>query len=559
MGETMSRADNFWFNMDEPTNLMIITAFMAFGEPVDFRRLQATIETRLSVFPRFQMRVVRTVSGVPAPRWEVDPNFDVRSHVHRLGLPSPGDKTALQELVSSLMNTPLDTSRPLWDVHLIENYGKGCAVFFRIHHCIADGIALIHVLLSATDRDPDAPWPEPDPERQPRSVSRPAFFPLASAFEGLREALSGARKIGARLASESTALLADPVRMLTTAKTAYDLAANAASVLGRLTFLAPDPNTPFKGRLGTRKRAVWTDPLPLENIKALGRAIANTTVNDVLIATVTGAMRHYLKTRNTRVNELDLRVMVPINIRRPGTEFELGNKFSTVVLQLPVYIEDPILRLKEVRRRMDLIKRSPEPYVVFGTLSAFGFLPPQLSKQAAHFFASKASGVLTNVPGPREPLYFAGSRIENIMFWVPRSANLGLGISILSYAGQVTLGIAADEKLMPDPEILLQGFEQELAALETRVRSGRVDGEPLVLHDRYREKGDLESASGPDRPRCRARTRRGTRCKNRALPEGEYCGVHAHLEHAAGTDAQPPEENVKRLKTIAELLEKLTD
>jgi len=251
---------------------------------------------------------------------------------------------------------------------------------------------------------------------------------------------------------------------------------------------------------------------------------------------------------------------VPINIRKPGTEFELGNKFSTVVLQLPVYIEDPILRLREVRRRMDMIKRSPEPYVVFGTLSALGYLPPRLSKQAAHFFASKASGVLTNVPGPREPLYFAGGRIENIMFWVPRSANLGLGISILSYAGQVTVGIAADEKLMPDPEVLLQGFENELAALEECVRSGRIDGEPLVLHDRYREAGSPEKATASQPPRCRARTRQGTRCKRRALPQGRYCRTHAHLEGAAGVqEGQPPENEDTRLESIAGLLEKLAD
>jgi WS/DGAT/MGAT family acyltransferase len=558
MNQPMSRTDNFWLSMDEPTNLMIITAFMVFEEPVDIRRLRATIDSRLSVFPRFRMRVVRPVPGVTATHWERDPDFDVRSHVHRLGLPAPGDKAALQELVSAMMNTPLDAGKPLWDVHLIENYGTGCVVLFRIHHCIADGIALIHVLLAAADREAEAPRPGPEAPQPARSAPPAPLRRLTAAFDNVGGILRNGQQLGARLVSESGRLLTDPARMVEMAADAYGMASHVTSVLGRLAVLPPDPHTPFKGRLGTRKRAVWSDPFALEEIKALGRAIAGATVNDVLIATVTGAMRLYLKSRHTRVNELDLRVMVPVNVRKPGTEFELGNKFSTVVLQLPVYIADPVLRLKEVRRRMDLIKRSPEPYVVFGTLSALGFLPPRMSKAAARFFASKTSGVLTNVPGPREPLYFAGSRIANMMFWVPRSATLGLGISILSYAGRVTVGIAADERLMPDPEVLLRGFEQELTALAQRIRAGRVDEEPLVLHDRYRETADSGAKSGPGRNRCRALTRRGTRCRRNALPEGRYCRTHAPTENAH-TAPETPTEAEERLRSIARLLEKLAE
>ena len=161
-------------------------------------------------------------------------------------------------------------------------------------------------------------------------------------------------------------------------------------------------------------------------------------------------MRRYLKTRNYPVNELDLRVTVPVNIRKPGTEFELGNKFSLVFLAMPIYVEDPILRLKEVKRRMDHLKESPDAIVNFGVVSAVGFLPPYVARKVANFFSNKASGVMTNVPGPRQPLYFAGRKISNIMFWVPRSGSIGLGISILSYDGKVTVGIAADEGLMPE-------------------------------------------------------------------------------------------------------------
>lgn len=564
MSESMSNADSFWFNMDEPTNLMVITAFMTFHRPVDIRRLRATIENRLSVFPRFRQRVVRPASGVGPPRWEADPDYDIRSQVRRIALPAPGDKAALQELVGSLMTVPLDPARPLWEVHLVENFGAGCVILFRIHHCIADGIALIHVLLASADSSPDAPWPEPEADRPTPKRARGALFPLHTATDSALRLLAGGRRLLGQAVAEGRKTLTDPGHVVRLAKSASDLATDVSSVLGRLTILPSDPKTPFKGRLGKRKRVAWTDPMDLQDVKTIRKAIEGTTLNDVLIAAVTGAMRHYLVHRQRRVNQLDLRVMVPVNIRRPGTEVELGNKFSTVVLQLPVYIEDPILRLREVHRRMDKIKQSPEPYVNFGTLSALGLLPPKVSKQAAHFFASKTSGVLTNVPGPKEPLYFAGRRIESMMFWVPRSADLGLGISILSYAGSVSLGVAVDEKLMPDPEVFLEGFTREFAEMTQRVRSGRIDADPLVLHDRYTEARG-ETASDPvkatlgRRTRCRAATRQGKRCKNNAIEDSPYCATHARLATSGRNDPGSGEEADDRLGYLTEILEELTE
>ena len=169
MAERMNHADNFWYCMDEPNNLMVITAFMEFEEPLDFNRLYATVESRLASFPRFQKRVVRPRSGIGLPTWQTDPNYDLRSHLQRVALPDPGGKSELQEMIANLMVSPLDPNRPLWKVHLIENYGKGCVLFFRIHHCIGDGIALTHVLLSTADKDPDAPWPKKQEKRKPGS------------------------------------------------------------------------------------------------------------------------------------------------------------------------------------------------------------------------------------------------------------------------------------------------------------------------------------------------------------------------------------------------------
>jgi diacylglycerol O-acyltransferase len=560
MVKTMTHADNFWLCMDEPANMMVITAFMEFEGPLDFKRLLATIESRLASFPRFQQRIIKPKSGVGLPSWETDPNYDLRSHIHRVALPNPGDKADLQEMINNLTVTSLDPSRPLWQIHLIENYGEGCVLFFRIHHCIADGISLIYVLLSTADTDPDAPWPTGKAKREKHAFTLRSALPFGSIMDTARAAVTRTRKMGTALIKEVSKAAANPEHLKNLARTTGRVPTDFAAVLSRLTIMKSDPNTPFKGRLGTRKRIAWSDPVPLAKIKEIGRAIKSATINDILIATVTGAMRSYLKTRNVPVNELDLRVTVPFNIRKPGTEFELGNKFSLVFLPLPVYLKDPVLRLKEVKRRMDRLKTSPEPYINFGLLNAIGYLPPDFAKQTARLFGNKASGVLTNVPGPRQPLYFAGSKIHNFMFWVPRSGNIGLGISILSYDGKVSLGIASDEGLMPDPQVLLACFDNELEYLLTLVQSGKIEEDPLVLHDRYNETRDVEKpdekketpaprpAAAGEPATCKALTKKGRPCSKKARPGSRYCGIH-----------RPQEKEDSRLKDVARLMKELTE
>lgn len=518
MSRSMSNADNFWLCMDDPTNLMVITAFMEFETPVDLKRLRATIETRLSSFPRFRKRVVRPASGIGVPVWEDDPHYDIRSHISRVALPTPGGKTELQEMVSDLMTTPLDPNKPLWQVHLIENYGNGCVILFRIHHCIADGIALVQVLLAAADTEPDAPWPEDLPEPQKRTSAFDVNWPLIGLVKRVQNATETGRKLGLRLVEEVGKSFLQWNHFLEWGRKGSEVTTEVGKVLSELMLMPSDPATAFKGGLGVRKCAAWTDPIPLETIKRVGHAIHGATINDVLISSVSGAMRRYLETRNYPVNKLDLRVLVPVNIRKPGTETELGNKFSLVFLPLPVYIEDPVLRLQEVKRRMDRLKTSPDAVVIFTLLSVVGVLPPYLAKTVLPFFSNKASAVLTNVPGPRQPLYFAGEKIHNMMFWVPRAGNIGLGISILSYDGKVTVGLAADEGLMPDAEVLLEGFESEFSHLLDLVDSGKIEHEPLVLHDRYQE------------TRCKGLTKNGQQCRRRAAPGSQYCSLHGGNE-----------------------------
>jgi len=334
MSQSMTNADNFWLCMDDPTNLMMITAFMEFEERIDFKRLRATIESRVSSFPRFRKKVVRPMSGMGTPTWEMDRHFDIRSHLHRVALPSPGGKAELQEMVSDMMAAPLDPHKPLWQVHLIENFGKGSVVLFRIHHCIADGIALIYVLLAAADSEADASWPEDLPQKQKKMSSYDFQWPIAGVIRGVERVKDASRKLGQKVAEEFKETVFDMDRLTESIRKSSHLSADVGGVLAKLALMPPDPSTAFKGKLGTRKNAVWTDPIPLDSIKSVGRSIRDATINDVLISSVTGAMRRYLKSRNYPVNTLDLNVLVPVNIRKPGTEVELGNKFSLIFLTL---------------------------------------------------------------------------------------------------------------------------------------------------------------------------------------------------------------------------------
>ncbi len=541
MSETMTQADNFWLSMDEPVNLMVITGFWEFAELLDYNRLYTTVEARLASFPRFRQKVVRPKTGIGLPKWVNDKNYDLSSHLHRVALPAPGDKNELSAMISGLMTMALDTNKPLWDIHLIENYKTGCALFFRLHHCIADGIALMHVLHSTADTDPDAPWPKPPAAGKKLRTRKGPIFSFNTMISDAKGALQKGQGISKKILKEVEKASANPTGLKSILKAVAKLPSDVAGVLSKHTIMNADPITAFKGKLQVAKQVTWTEPIDLDRIKKLGKTISSATLNDVLIATVTGSMRRYLKTRNTPINELDLSVTVPVNVRKPGTEFELGNKFSLVFLKLPVYLKDPILRLKEVKRRMDKLKVSADPYVNFGLLSAIGFLPTTAAQKAAQFFGNKASGVLTNVPGPKKPLYFAGKEISNLMFWVPRSGTIGLGISILSYNGKVTIGIASDKGLMPDPETLLEGFEDEFNSLIDIVQSGKINEGPLILHDRFAEKKSIKEtpvqkkmSEDIESTQCQAYTKAGKKCRNKAAAGNAFCYAHRQYQ-AEGT------------------------
>lgn len=439
----MSSVDAAWLGMEDPTNLMMVTGVMAMAGKVDVRRLRLLLDRRLAPFGRFHRRVVRPRSRGGASHWQDDERFDIENHVSHIALPAPGGDRALSELVSELMSTPLDFTKPLWHMHVVDGYESGSVVIARIHHCIGDGIALVRVMLSLTDESATAGPPHRRTERQPSST--PLDWLPAAIARGI---------------AAGQDLVANPERLGDLAR----LGAHGAYRLGRLVMLPPDPPTIFKGTLGRRKRAAWSEELPLDDFKLIGKAFG-ATVNDVLVAATAGALRRYLEKRGEPTSGLSIRASVPVNLRPADQAHRLGNSFGLVFLSLPVGVVDPVRRLRAIKEEMDGLKRSPEALVAFGVLSVMGLAPVEVEQIGLRFFGSKATAVLTNVPGPRQPLYLAGRKLERMMFWVPQSGHLGLGISILSYAGRVMLGIATDEGLVPDPERIVEAFRLELDAL----------------------------------------------------------------------------------------------
>jgi WS/DGAT/MGAT family acyltransferase len=450
----MSSVDAAWLGMEDPTNLMMVTGVLMLDGKLDIKRLRTILDKRLAPFGRFHQRVVRPRTRGNRPHWQDDAGLNIDDHVSHVALPEPGGDKALRELVSELMSTPLDATKPLWHVHVIDGYSTGSVMLARIHHSIADGIALVRVMLSLTDTSPSTP---PVPSRSEHTNDKGPLEWLPAA-------------VGRGLAAGQS-LLDDPGRVGDFAR----LGAEGAYRLGRLVALPPDPSTLFKGDLGRRKRAAWSEPLPLEDFKAIGKAFG-ATVNDVLVATATGALRRYLERRGETTTGVAIRASVPVNLRPPDQAHKLGNSFGLVFLTLPIGTVDPVRRLRAIKKEMDELKRSPDALIAYGLLNLLGLAPVEVEKLGLRFFGSKATAVLTNVPGPREPLYLAGRRVHKVMFWVPQSGRLGLGISILSYAGGVMLGVATDEGLVPDPERIVDAFGQEFRALRVAARAKRPQG-----------------------------------------------------------------------------------
>jgi diacylglycerol O-acyltransferase / wax synthase len=447
--QRVGNADAAWLHMDRPTNLMIVNSLMLFDEPISLDQLAEIYRSRLiGRYPRFSQRVENSLVPLQGPSWVDDDDFDLHRHLHHFGLPAPGDTAALQEVVGDLIATPLDRAKPLWDTYLIDGLDSGCAILTRMHHCIADGIALARVMLTLTDTSATA------------QDAGPGFSDEASHRNPITDALT--------LAS---GLTHDGVETLLHPRRAADAIGREAHTLAKLLFAPSDSDSAVRGELSGMRQVAWSKPIPLDEVKAIAHA-QKATVNDVLLAVVSGALRRYMLDHDGPA--VELHAIVPFNLRPLDKPIprSLGNKFGLVFLALPVDVANPRDRLRELKRRMDEIKNSHEGALVYSILGAVGRTPPQVEKRIVDLFSSKGTAVMTNVPGPREPMYFAGVPVRSVLVWAPTSGSVGMSVSIFSYRGEVTIGLMVDSALVPEPQQIIDALGPELDELHGLKPSG---------------------------------------------------------------------------------------
>ncbi len=517
--EKISAVDTAWLRMDRPQNLMMICGVLLFRQRLSLPRLRRLIVERFLVFRRFRQLPVE-MPGVAM--WQNDPHFDIERHVVHTALPGKAGRAELQTLVSRLATTPLDPARPLWQFHLVDRYDGGSAVIMRIHHCYADGIALVRVMLSMTDAAPDGPPAMPfAPRPRARAAAEDTIGQLLAPLSGV---MGMARKVGATLVEKGAELWSDPEKAVALVGQGTALTAEIA----KLALMPQDSPTRFKGKPGIGKCVAWTDPLPLPEVKTIGRALG-ASVNDVLLSCVAGALRAYLVEKGDPVAGVTIRALVPVNLRPMEKAYKLGNQFGLVFLDLPIGIENPVERLYAVRANMNALKGSYQPVLALGLLAAMGSGPKALQEVLLQALARNATAVMTNVPGPQQPLWLAGSRIDSLMFWVPQSGDIGMGVSILSYNG------AGPVRPHHGP-LVLSGSPANRRAVRRRVReTGAADADGrLAPRGRSRSGGcGCRHCRGACRPRqARTQERPQERPAHRASSGqqrrlGNVCGNRA--------------------------------
>jgi diacylglycerol O-acyltransferase / wax synthase len=454
--EKMSTVDTAWLRMDSDSNLMMIVGIHVFETPLAFAKLQAVVQERLLHYRRFKQKVEVEATGA---WWVDDKHFDLANHVTQLRL-EPSEKGAktgsdkdLQALVAELSMQPLSPERSLWQFCLVENYNGSNALVARIHHCIADGIALVAVTMSLTDAAPPMTGKKPTQASGEINPWMPYIKPIT---KGTIKAISASSTAW----TKSMQVLAQPDRLVDYAHVLAQVLKDAA----KIALMPNDSPTKLKGKPGTIKAVAWNKPLPLDEVKAVCKVL-NCSINDVLLSCVAGALRNHLLQHEPVAKDTELRAMVPVNLRAMKDVHQLGNKFGLVPLTLPVGMVNPIARVLEVQHRMSELKTGYQAMLSFGVLGLVGATPKPVQRQVLDILSRKATAVMTNVPGPQAPLYLAGTKVKQMLFWVPQSGDIGLGVSILSYNGGVQFGVITDTELCDDPQSIIDGFEPEFNKL----------------------------------------------------------------------------------------------
>jgi diacylglycerol O-acyltransferase len=454
MGERMTGADAAWLHMDRPTNRMIVNMVAWFDQEPDWDEMRTLLQKRwVDVYPRFR-QVVREppialgqiAAPVPLSEWVDARDFHLEDHIVTARIAEPGDDAALHAYVEQHVADPLPRHQPLWQLHFLSGYRDGGAMLLRASHALGDGTALMHALLALADDSPDKQDlgpvalvdPPVDEDGGPGGPDSVVRF-VRGYLETLRDVTRGRLGRGRDFVTEA-------VRNL------------------KLIPALQDRKTVLRAPLGTDKRVTWTSAVPLDAVRAAAKE-AGGTINDVLLAGIAAATGRYLREHGSAVDEIGM--MLPFNLRSLDQPMPrgLGNKFGLVFPVIPVRQMDRQARIRAVHRVMQHVKSSDQARVVFAWISSLGTTPGEVVRLAIDRYAGMSSLIITNVPGPKAHISIAGTEVTGLLFWVPTSGPVGVGLSLISYAGELLIGINVDAGLMPDVEHFRELLDDELAAL----------------------------------------------------------------------------------------------
>lgn len=480
-------ADQTWLHMDRPNNLMYVRSIMWFESAPNLTQVRALLQERLvDKFPVFRRRAVERKDHW---YWEDDADFDIKRHVRKHAL--NGDEDDLRAWIGEQFAERFDHDHPLWSAVLVTGVkGYGTVLFCRFHHAMADGIRLTQLMFSLCDpATGSGVLPVPVGREHRSTRSGPGAVVSASLAVVRRSAadagdlVTGAVKVPLRVAATLSPLrvgvgiagaIGGSIATALHPRRVFDVveglasrdnqSVNTLAELSRMLAAPRSVETSWSGTPGIDKSVAWVRGLELARVKQVG-AEHDGTVNDVLLAIVSQALTRYLTEKQELVDEIAWLVPVSLLPFDANLPEELGNHFSLVFLPMPLGMNSTGEAVRAMGARMQRIKNSSESVVTFGVQWVIAESPKALAFRLTNLFANKGVGVLTNVPGPREPMTFSGAPVAGTLGWVPMSGNQSLGVCIFSYNGVVNIGIAGDAELVPDPERIAELIEDEYAAM----------------------------------------------------------------------------------------------
>jgi diacylglycerol O-acyltransferase / wax synthase len=454
-GDRLSAIDASFLAQEGQNAHMHIGAVMVFeGPPPAFTDFADHVRGRLHLVPRYRQKLAVPPLETGRPLWVDDPNFNLEYHLRHTGLPEPGTEDQLRALAARIHSQRLDRTKPLWELWLVQGLEDGrFALISKTHHALVDGVAGVDLATVLFDAEP---VPPPLPHEGEPWAPRPEPSAAAMAARGIR----GLAQLPFSMAGRALGLATRPAATLHAAREAAEGVAEVAWA-----GLNPAPDTPLNVPIGPHRRFA-TVRCELSDFKLVKNAFGG-TVNDVVLATVAGGLREWLRSRGVRTEGLELRALVPVSIRGKDERGHMGNRLAVMRGPLPVYIEDAVARLQVVRQAMDGLKESKQAVGAEVLTSVQNLAPPTILAQASRMnFSTRLFNLLvTNVPGPQFPLYALGRELQELFPVAFLPENHALAVAIISYNGGIDFGLLGDYDAMPDLDdfaAMLDAARQEL-------------------------------------------------------------------------------------------------